>query len=178
MNNGLDIQNKIFDKIRIKENKYKKILLFLVFIIPFFATIVSLSFSYKAYKDIEDVLIQKDNVINKEYYQTLVVSYDSGKTVSFNNNVSFTIYNDGDSDLYYNVIFSNIDGDSSNFIYNIKAYDVDEMKNALSSEGLVLSKQILKVKESKKIEVSLNKKNNEILDNNYKFDVIVEQVVE
>lgn len=111
----LSKQYHILIKAEKKEQKLRTISMLIIFNLTFVATCLCAFYSYKSYKNTSNILNEKTN--KEIYYQTLSITYNNTNNFNLNNIISnysmlnplvLTITNEGDTDVNYNVVFTDI----------------------------------------------------------------------
>ena len=158
--NGLSKQLQILSLVKKNEDKFKIILFVVVIMILLSSTLLTLSFSYKAYKKVENIIIDKKiNEEEKISYETLSVSYENGNVISCNNsecgNVVINLTNDGEEDLSYSISFMDGSGDATNYMYEISSSELNKKGNAVTGSEIITENIKIKAGQSLSYKISM-----------------------
>ncbi len=175
--NGLSKQNRIFSMVEKNERKMKNILLFIVISVIAFSSVLSLTFSYRSYTEVKNIINKNTSDSSENIaYETLIVSYSNGSLLRCNesgcNNTVVHITNDGEYLVFCHLSFVDISGDGSNYEYTI-SYANQIVRDAVPGNLIVpLNDLEIKPGESKDFNVSLYSIDGDI-HNNYQLKVQV-----
>lgn len=159
--NGLAKQNKIFSMFEKNEKKMKNILLIIVICVITFSSVMSLAFSYKSYKEVNNI-INKEEIDKAESfaYETLVVSFSNGSLLSCNENgcgnTVVTVVNESKDPVFYSLSFVDVGGDWTNYRYLVFEPGNNIQENAPNGNTIIMKKIKIKPGESKDYNVALS----------------------
>lgn len=158
---SLSKQNTIFSKVEKNEKKMKNILLLIIIGVIISSSLLSLSFSYKSYKEVKSLMVKDiDSDEDKISYETVIVSYSNGSLLTCNengcNNTVVNISNDGVDSVFLNISFVDVGGDASNYNYSVNFDGRNLRDNAPSTNMVVLKGIELKPGEKKEYNVLIN----------------------
>ena len=168
--NSLAKQNKIFSIFEKNEKKMKTILLIIVVCVIMFSSIMSLSFSYKSYKEVENIVSKEDvDMAEKEDFKTLIVSFSNGSLINCSENgcgsTIVSLVNDGGESVFYNISFVDVSGDGSYYEYVLSTTNQSTRESVPSSNIEVFKGLEIKPGESKDYRLSLNSTDGNIHEN-------------
>lgn len=130
----LETQYNILIKASAKEERKRSIMMMVILIITFIAVLVSIFFSYKAYKN--SSIIDNDSPKEvKTFYQTLSITYNNTNKLSLSKigngyelatPKTIQITNEGDSDILFDIKLTSINTSllsTNNFYYTLLKND-------------------------------------------------------
>ncbi len=140
--NGLTKQLQILSVVNKNESKFKRALFVVVVLITLFSTLLSLSFSYKAYNNIQDIMVGKEKqTIENVSYETLTVSFENGSVLNCVNgqcnSVVVKISNEGEDTLMYSIGLIDIVGESGYYNYSVNSSEFNKSGVAPSNSEVI-----------------------------------------
>ena len=154
-------QNRIIAAFESNERRMKRVLLAIIICVISLSSVMSLTFSYKAYKEVKGIVNKQVDTAKEEIsFETLVVSYSNGSLLTCNDagcgNTMISITNEGNDSAFCSINFVDTAGDGTYYEYLFTSAD-QTLKNAVPAANVIAVKEVeIKPGESKEYSVALN----------------------